>query len=303
MLAIIIPYYKLFFFEETLVSLANQTDKRFKVYIGDDASPENPKLLLEKYQKHLDFYYYRFEANLGGKSLVKQWERCLDLIQDEDWIMILGDDDYLSNNVVESWYKNYKYFKGRSNLVRFATIIVNQINSTFSQVYEHPVWENAVKAYWRKFNHTTRSSLSEYIFSRAVYNKYGFRNFPLAWNSDDCAWLDFSDYKPIYTINESIIFVGISSSNISGKNDNLILKRNSQIAFYEYLISKKADIFDKKELLLLLRKYEIEILKERGLTRLEWLYLFFKYIKFFDKKDTKKFIKRLLNTILKHHEY
>jgi hypothetical protein len=27
--------------------LANQTDKRFKVYIGDDASPENPASLLE----------------------------------------------------------------------------------------------------------------------------------------------------------------------------------------------------------------------------------------------------------------
>ena len=42
MLAIIIPYFKLLFFEETLQSLAIQTDKRFKVYIGDDASPEDP---------------------------------------------------------------------------------------------------------------------------------------------------------------------------------------------------------------------------------------------------------------------
>lgn len=41
MLAIVIPYYKLTFFEETLQSLANQSDKRFKVYIGDDASPED----------------------------------------------------------------------------------------------------------------------------------------------------------------------------------------------------------------------------------------------------------------------
>lgn len=47
MLAIIIPYYKLRFFEATLESLANQTDKRFKVYIGDDASPENLADLLE----------------------------------------------------------------------------------------------------------------------------------------------------------------------------------------------------------------------------------------------------------------
>ena len=42
MLAIVIPYYKYTFFEETLLSLQNQTNKKFNVYIGDDASPENP---------------------------------------------------------------------------------------------------------------------------------------------------------------------------------------------------------------------------------------------------------------------
>ena len=76
MLAIVIPFYKLTFFEATLQSLANQTDKRFKIYIGDDASPEDCSVLLEKYKGKLDFLYKRFESNLGGISLVKQWEQC-----------------------------------------------------------------------------------------------------------------------------------------------------------------------------------------------------------------------------------
>jgi hypothetical protein len=50
-------------FEATLQSLVNQTDQRFHVYIGDDASPENPLPLLEKYRQN-DFSYYRFEENL-----------------------------------------------------------------------------------------------------------------------------------------------------------------------------------------------------------------------------------------------
>ena len=45
MLAIVIPYYKIIFFEKTLESLAQQTDKRFRVYIGDDASPDSPEKL------------------------------------------------------------------------------------------------------------------------------------------------------------------------------------------------------------------------------------------------------------------
>ena len=43
MLSIIIPYYKLTFFEATLQSLACQSAKRFKVHIGDDASPKSNK--------------------------------------------------------------------------------------------------------------------------------------------------------------------------------------------------------------------------------------------------------------------
>ncbi|WP_338359075.1 glycosyltransferase family 2 protein [Yeosuana marina] len=302
MLAIIIPYFKLAFFDQALQSLANQTDKRFHVYIGDDASPENPSTLLEKYKDQFDFSYHRFDENLGGQSLTEQWERCINLTKDESWIMILGDDDCLGENVIESWYENYDVFVSKSNLVRFATKILDQNSNTLSEAFLHPAWESATTSFWRKHNHLTRSSLSEYVFSRELYNKYGFQNFPLAWNSDDCAWLDFSDGKPIYTINNSLVYVGISASNISGKTDNIILKRDSQIAFCKYLISKKSYLFSKKELLLIIRKYEIEILKQRHLTNSEWLYLFSKYIKYYTYKDTKKFIKRLVNTILKRHE-
>ena len=73
MLAIVIPYYKINFFEKTLSSLAQQTDQRFQVYIGDDESPVPPTELLEKYQGKFSFTYKRFKDNLGSVSLVKQW--------------------------------------------------------------------------------------------------------------------------------------------------------------------------------------------------------------------------------------
>jgi glycosyltransferase involved in cell wall biosynthesis len=107
MLAIVIPYFKVTFFEETINSLAGQTNKNFKVYIGDDASPECPKKILKEFESKLNFKYQKFENNLGSISLVQQWNRCIDLIEDEEWIMILGDDDFLEETVVENWYKNY----------------------------------------------------------------------------------------------------------------------------------------------------------------------------------------------------
>ena len=55
MLAIVIPYFKKKYFETTLESLAIQTEKKFKVYIGDDASTEDPTALLKKVEGQFDF--------------------------------------------------------------------------------------------------------------------------------------------------------------------------------------------------------------------------------------------------------
>lgn len=41
-ITIVIPFYKISFFEETVRSLANQKNKRFTVFIGDDGSPDSP---------------------------------------------------------------------------------------------------------------------------------------------------------------------------------------------------------------------------------------------------------------------
>ena len=215
MLAIVIPYYKLTFFEETLHSLVDQTDQRFTVYIGDDASPENPIDLLEKYKGKFKFVYHRFENNIGGTALVQQWERCISLTKDEQWIMILGDDDYLTPNVVEQFYVHLPHFISKTNLIRFASRTIVQKQNYKAAISNNPLWEYATDAYFRKFQKLTRSSLSEYVFLKASYERHHFYNYPLAWASDDRAWLDFSENKPIYSINDSVICVRLSDLNIT----------------------------------------------------------------------------------------
>jgi len=293
MLAIIIPFYKLTFFEETLQSLSNQTDKRFKVYIGDDASPENPSSLLEQYQGKFDVVYHRFAENLGGKSLPQQWERCIALSTTEEWIMILGDDDVLGDTVVESFYNNQDVFLGKTNVIRYASKKLFGKNIVDSSVFVHPEWESATAAFYRKFAKTTRSTLSEYIFSRASYLKYGFYDYPLAWNSDDRAWLEFSDDQPIFTINESIVYFRLSDLNISGRQDNQVIKNQSEIAFYKFIVVSKLKEFNKDQQLRLLRRYQAELRKIRSLKVSEFFFLFYLYIKYANADWVSKFFKKV----------
>lgn len=294
MLAIVIPYYKITFFEETLKSLASQTDKRFKVYIGDDASHETPSELINKYKNKFDFVYFRFDNNLGSISLTKQWSRCIDLCDDEQWIMLLGDDDKLDESVVSSFYKFHNIFCDKSNLIRFATKLIFEERKEESKRYSQPTWESATDSFFRKYDATSRSSLSEYIFNKEVYLKYGFYDFPLAWSSDDRAWLEFSDGKPIFSINESIVYIRISSINISGKKDNFQLKNLSEIIFFKYIISEKIKYYNNKQKLRLLKNYKNKIKLFRNLTLQEHLFIIYYQMKYLNYEWVKIELKSLI---------
>lgn len=222
MLAIVIPYYKLTFFEETLLSLAGQTDKRFKVYIGDDASPENTEFLLKKINGQFDFRYHRFESNLGKISLTKHWERCIDLIGDEKWIMVLGDDDVLGKNVVKELYDFIGNKQIQIDLIRFNLKIIGSTGEISKDHYFSKVHENTNDLLDRIFSIKETITASEFVFSRSIYNKNnGFVEFPLAWFSDYATWLLYSKKNGVYNIHNESVYWRLSEINISSKSSNI----------------------------------------------------------------------------------
>jgi glycosyltransferase involved in cell wall biosynthesis len=298
MLAIVIPYFKLTFFEETLESLANQTDKGFTVYIGNDASPEDPTTLLEKYKGQFDFVYHRFESNLGGISLTKQWERCIDLSKDEEWIMILGDDDYLEETVVALFYRNHAVFNGKTNVVRFSCKIKYETTLAFSDIYNHPIWESARDFYYRKFTWATWGSLSENVFTREAYLKYGFYDYPLAWHSDDKAWLDFSQGGIIYSINEAAVVVRQSNENISGRNDNLELKDKARLLFMEDIVTHKLRFFTQEQKVAFLFEYGVLIKTQKVITFRKVSYVSLQFLKMGLIYNCARFLRRIFKALM-----
>jgi len=261
MIAIIIPYYKLEFFEATLESLNNQTDKRFKVYIGNDSSPEDPKPLLNKYKDAFDYNYNFFDSNLGGTSLVKQWQRCIALTETEEWIMILGDDDVLSNNVVDLFYKNEEEIENQKiNVVRFSTKVINEKDEVVSGKFDHPVLENGQDFLTRKFSKKTRGSLSEYLFRKEVVVQKKFKDLPLAWHSDDLAVLEFSTPNFIYSINEASLFIRVSNLSITGDSSSNDHKNWATFEFFKILFTEYNSLFTKHQRKILLNKLEIAFL-------------------------------------------
>jgi glycosyltransferase involved in cell wall biosynthesis len=294
MLAIIIPYFKLTFFEETLLSLAKQTDKRFKVYIGDDASPENPTNLLEKYKGKFEFIYHRFEDNLGGTSLTQQWDRCIALSADEKWIMILGDDDELDEHCLADFYRNLaNIIIAKSNVVRYATRINDILQLKKSDIFTHPQLEKATDFFFRRISNQTRSSLSEYIFKRASFEKYGFVDYDLAWHSDDRAWFEFSENSPIFTINTSCISFRLSGENISRADYKIKEKQQISLIFFRFMLKEYFSIFSNEQKRYFLLHYEQMIYSNKKVTISFWFLIFRLFLSIGSIKQSVKFSRRV----------
>mgnify|MGYP003113448683 CR=1 FL=1 len=262
MLAIVIPYYKIEFFEECLASLAMQTNDRFNVYIGNDQSPDNPKELIASYSKHLNIVYKEFDENLGMVSLTQQWERCLALVQEEEWISLLGDDDILGENCVMEFYKLLEEGKTRFfNVLRFSSQVINAKGEEISRIYTHPEQENSKDFIFRKLMGYTRSSLSEYIFRKE--NMCGFHGFPLAWHSDEMALLEFSNFGTILTFQKGLVKFRNSSLNITSRYDNLIQKNTASFSFFYLLLYIYHQKFSKEQNSLFLERLEKAYLNDK----------------------------------------
>tara|TARA_R100000935_G_scaffold7556_5_gene15989 strand:- start:19070 stop:20011 length:942 start_codon:yes stop_codon:yes gene_type:complete len=271
MLAIVIPFYKIEFFKECLESLATQTHQGFNLYIGNDFSPDDPSELISEFRERLTLTYKVFEKNLGSISLTQHWDRCIKMTREEEWVMILGDDDVLEQYVVEEFYKNYSDINVKVNVIRFATLIIDENTQKTSKVFTHPQWEMPGDSAFRRICAHTRSSLSEHIFKKEVYKKHGFYNFPLAWHSDDRAWLEFTEGKHIFTINEAIVYIRNSALNISGKTDNEEEKYTASLAYYRYLLQKQLHQFTKPQKLEVARKHILLVQKSRPVNFAEWI--------------------------------
>ena len=247
-LAIVIPFYKITFFEETLKSLLNQSDKRFNIYIGDDASPQSPEKLVEKYQNVLNINYMRFEDNLGATDLVGQWHRCLEMTANEEWIWILPDDDMPSTNVVEEFYKALSFVREYNvKIFRFPMSIVDREGKiTQHYNFEEPTIETNLAFYERIVKSKATATIGDNIFHKKSLLEQGeFVDFPKAWGSDHATVLCTAQGGKIYNLKQAHLYFRMSGENISSDITDGLIKINARIQFAHWLKNNE-NIFPKK---------------------------------------------------------
>lgn len=225
-LAIVIPAYKSTFLPAALDSIAAQTCKDFTLYIGDDCSPNNIGEIVSRYRDKINIVYKRFDTNLGGKDLVAQWERCIDMIQNEEWLWLFSDDDMMDKNCVEEFYKTVDANPDKG-LFHFN---VSYLDNNTNEIKELPCFPRYCepKTYIdEKLKGHFISFVIEFVVHRDIFYSCGrFQNFDLAWGSDFISWIKFSAVADgIITCEKAKVIWRKSDENISPNKSNIIVYR------------------------------------------------------------------------------
>ena len=165
-------------------------------------------------------------------------------MQEEEWFMILGDDDVLSDNVVEAFYGNFAEAEQNTNVIRLAYSQIDEMGKTGALNFSHAKYQSALDAYIEKLNGKTYTSLSQFIFKKSIFKKYGFHDLNLAWGSDDYAVLRCAEEKPLFSIPEKV-YVRMSAFNISG--DKLLQKEKESSLFQLFGLLLKTIRMTKKQ--------------------------------------------------------
>jgi len=237
-LAFIIPYYKINFFNKTLESLANQTNKNFIVYVSDDNSPNSPEQIINKYKNIINIKYKKFKENFGKENLVYHWNRSLSLLQDEEWVCVLPDDDVISENFVEDFYNNLSLIKKNNiKVIRSSLYIIDEKDNVIKKVDKNiKSIENVYDFYLKLLKGETGSSLGENIFDvKRLREIGGFINFPKGWGSDHATILKMAEKSKILTLKNSKFYFRMSGVNISSQRDDGELKMEARLLFAKWL--------------------------------------------------------------------
>lgn len=236
-LAVVIPAYKAMYFAECLESLASQTCQKFTVYVGDDGSPDDLAAIVDHFRGRLNIVYRRFETNLGGADLVAHWERCIDMVQSEEWIWFFSDDDRLEAGCVEGFFDALRV-NPDADVFHFNVRVIDGAGARVQDVSfpDFPLHYQASDFYRDRVAYRQQSYLVEFVFRREKFLASGrFERFDLAWGTDVATCVKVAWPNGIVTVPGSVVEWRRSAYNISPNNSREMAARKLS-AVVEFLL-------------------------------------------------------------------
>ena len=255
----LLPAYKPNFLAEALESIKEQAYTDFKVIVSDDCSPHDLKSIFEKTcGDDPRFVFRRNEKNMGGKSLVSHWNLLVDIC-DTEYFILASDDDVYEPTFLEEVDKLASKYP-EVDLIRARVKLINEQGHLLAKdaIYDEKLSD--IEFISQLYGNHYIKCIANFVFkTKKLQVINGFKNFPLAWNSDSATVIEMSRNGMVNT--DQILFSFRNSTvNISyGRNDKERCFKKIKASleydnwFGNYIRQKKQnldsmDIYDKYQL-------------------------------------------------------
>lgn len=211
--SITIPAYKQKYLYEAIESCLAQTYKDFELIIVDDASPEDLKSVVDRFQDSR-IRYYRNEKNCGALNVVDNWNICLGYAQG-DYVICMGDDDRLLPNCLDEYSRLIEKYPDL-DIYHGMTEIIDE-NSKVTNIQEaRPEREGMYSMISGRLRNSRLQYIGDWLFKRtALEHLNGYVNMPMAWGSDDLTAYTITKNKGVANTQIPVFQYRISSLTIS----------------------------------------------------------------------------------------
>lgn len=222
MVSIILPAYKSKFLAQMLDSLMSQTFKDFELIIVDDASPYNLEEIVSGYtDKRIK--YYRNEKNIGGKDLVKNWNRSLEYAKG-DLLLLASDDDIYAPTFLEEMVRLADK-NPNVDLFHCRVAVIDESGRMIHAGEPIAEYESDIDfIVQRAINRRTQLVPDFVCRTNAIRKLGGFVNYPKAWFSDEMTWYLLAKGKGVCASNKPLFYWRSSLLNISSNTKDTLQK-------------------------------------------------------------------------------
>ena len=212
LVSFVLPAYKASWISEAIDSILAQTYHNIELIIVNDQSPEPIRDIVAQYD---DFRirYYENEENIGGKSLVAQWEKCISYVKGEYLVIASDDDIYHPRFTTSCLDLAFKY--PTIDIVRARTEQINEQGKLLATDYNFPELMNQTEYIYRYRVGSAFICIGNFLFITSTLVKKGIVNFPKALGSDIATTIDLAE-NGIANTNDILFSFRHSNQHISG---------------------------------------------------------------------------------------
>lgn len=233
-ISITIPAFKKFFLKDAIESVLEQTYDNWELIILDDASPEDIKGIVGKYQDKR-IRYYRNDKNCGAVNVVDNWNKCLGYCRGE-YVICMGDDDMLPSCALMEYVKLMEDYP-KLNVYHALTDVINEKGDNIGHQRLRPRYQTAEELILHRWSGDIQF-IGDFCYRIDHLRKHGgYYKLPLAWASDDITAVRAAEEGGIANTQITCFWYRENSLSISSSKNNglkLNAKANEKQWFLEF---------------------------------------------------------------------